>query len=290
MKKAMVTAIAITSIFIASLIQTSLAMAGPEISVELSDQNVLQGENFTVNITVDPVDAEVMGASYWLYFDNMLLNATEQIKGPFLSQGGASTMEISNEINNTIGRVKYGEMRIGVDYGVTTPGVLATITFKAVESGTSSLSLSNVVLSDPVGGEIQNVFLNNGTCKIEAMEQTPTPTPTSESGGSGNGDSSVTPTPTSTPLPSGEDNSNGNVEPTETPSRTPTQTPMVNPVPPLSQSPSPIAAISPTPTASMPSPTPEEHNRLPGFEAAFSIVGLLVISYSILKGKRGDKK
>jgi len=142
------------------------ALAAPVVSVEPSYQNILQGENFTVNITVDPAGTEVMGASYHLYFNNALLNGTKQEKGDFLSQDGASTMEVANEINNTLGIAKYGEMRIGVDYGVTTPGVLATITFKAMEPGTCSLNLSEVVLSDPVGGEIKPVLLNNGTVKI----------------------------------------------------------------------------------------------------------------------------
>jgi len=142
------------------------ALAAPVVSIEPSYQNVLQGENITVNITVDPVGAEVMGASYHLYFNNALLNGTKQTKGDFLSQDGASTMEVANEINNTIGRAKYGEMRIGVEYGVFNPGVLATVTFKAMEPGTCSLNLSKVILSDPVGGEIKPVLLNNGTVKI----------------------------------------------------------------------------------------------------------------------------
>ena len=142
------------------------ALAAPVISVEPSYQNVLQGDTFTVNITVDPADAEVMGAQYDLYFNNMLLNATEQTNGTFLCQDGASTIIVTNEINNTIGLVGYGETRIDVDYGVTTPGVLSTITFKAMEPGTSNLSLSNVVLSDPLGGEISGVVVNNGSVKI----------------------------------------------------------------------------------------------------------------------------
>jgi len=142
------------------------SVAAPVISVEPSHQNVLQGDFFTVNITVDPAGGEVMGAQYDLYFNNMLLNATEQIKGTFLNQDGASTMEVTNEINNTIGLVGYCEIRTGVDYGVTASGVLATITFKAMEPGTSNLSLCNVLLSDPLGAEIPGVLINDGTVRI----------------------------------------------------------------------------------------------------------------------------
>jgi hypothetical protein len=101
-----------------------------------------------------------------LYFNNSLLNATKQEKGPFLSQDGASTSLFTNEINNTLGMTKYGESRTGVDYGVTTPGVLTTISFRAVEPGICSLNLSNVKLSDPVAQPILGVLVNDGTVEI----------------------------------------------------------------------------------------------------------------------------
>jgi len=143
------------------------ASAQPAIGVEPSHQTVLQGQNFTVNITVDPSGDEVMGAQYELHFNNTMLNGTEQTKGSFLSQDGASTNVFANKINNTIGVVKYGETRIGVDYGITTSGILATITFKAMEPGTSSLNLSEVKLSDPVAQPIPGVLVSDGTVEIE---------------------------------------------------------------------------------------------------------------------------
>lgn len=142
------------------------ASAAPVVSVEPSYVTVLQGQNFTVNITVDPAGAEVMGAQYLLHFNTTLLNATEQKKGPFLSQDGASTNVYSNEINNTIGQTKYGESRMGVDYGVTTSGVLANITFRALEPGICTLNLSKVKLTDQNTQQIPGVLVNNGTVEI----------------------------------------------------------------------------------------------------------------------------
>ena len=142
------------------------AQAAPTVSVEPSYQNVLQGDIFSVNISVYPDANEVGAAQYALYFNNTLLTALEQTQGPFLSQDGASTIVITNEINNTIGKIEYGEFRTGVDYGVNTSGVLATITFKAMEPGISYLNLSNVILSDPLGYEISGVLINNGTVEI----------------------------------------------------------------------------------------------------------------------------
>ena len=142
------------------------ALAAPTVSIEPPHQDVLQGDVFTVNITVDPQGVETMGVQYYLHFNNTLLNATEQTKGDFLSQDGASTNTFANKINNTIGVTEYGETRIGVTYGVTTPGVLASVIFQAMEPGVCNLTLVDVILSDPDANEIPGVMVNNGTVNI----------------------------------------------------------------------------------------------------------------------------
>ena len=142
------------------------ASAAPAISVEPSYLNVLQGDIFTVNITLDPAGVEIMGAQYELYFNNTLLNVTKQTQGTFLSQDGAGTNVFVNKINNTIGVIEYGETRVGVESGVANPGTLATITFRALAPGTSNLDFSKVKLSDPFAQQITGVLINNGTVEI----------------------------------------------------------------------------------------------------------------------------
>ena len=265
MNKVLVTTTAVIAMFI--FVQPGFAA---QISVVPSNQTVSKGENFTVNISVDPEGSEVFGASYHLHFNNMVLNATDQTNGPFLSQDGADTNVAPNEISNTIGVIKYGEVRTGVTYGVTNHSILATITFKATESGTSSLKLSEVKLSGPFAQPIPYVL--NGTCDVEIIEQTST------SGGEddGNGGASVTPTktptPTLTPTPT----------PAQTPGLTPTPTPTITPVPSLSPSPSPTGVASPK-VSPTPTPSSEGKRELPGFEAAFAIIGLLAVAYLISK-------
>ncbi len=142
----------------------------PAISVSPSTVNVSHGDLFMINITVDPAGNEIYGAQYDLLFDTSILNATSQSQGTFLSQDGASTAVIRNKINNTIGKIEYGETRTGVENGVTTPDVLASITFKAIEPGTrtSNLNLSNVMLSDPNGTSIET-GVNNGTVIVKGL-------------------------------------------------------------------------------------------------------------------------
>jgi len=159
--------IRIVSISILICLYVASAQAASEISVEPAYQKVLQGDIFTVNIYIGPVDEPLLGAQYELYFNNTLLQATKQTKGPFLTQDGAPSMIITDVINNTLGKTEYAEFRT-VAYGVSNPGILATITFKAMEPGISSLNMSriNTILSNESGEGIENVVLNNGSVEI----------------------------------------------------------------------------------------------------------------------------
>ncbi|RJS74098.1 DUF3344 domain-containing protein, partial [Methanophagales archaeon] len=156
-------------ISVLSMIVVIPATATPAINVEPSYLKISHNDTFTLNITVNPAGNEIYGAQYDLFFNTSILNATSQTPGTFLSQDGASTSVIINRINNTIGRLEYGETRTGVDDGVTTPGVLASITFKAVKPGTSNLDLSNVLLGDPNGTAIETE-VNDGTVVIEGEQ------------------------------------------------------------------------------------------------------------------------
>ena len=224
-----------------------------------------------MNITVDPDGTEISGVDYTLRFDNDVLNVLNQNKGPFL--GGN---EMSNDIGNPNGSLDYGEWKMGGS--VTDPGVLTTIEFEAISTGISELHFEQVILSDTVGNRISGVRTNDGTCDIESVGQTPTATPTQTSGDGGdNGGQSASPTqttiPTSTPSP------------TQTSGLTSTPTPTATSLP----SAAPTTDTSQNPGASTPR-SEEKSNKLPGFEAAFAITGLIMIAHLILKEKGGNKK
>jgi len=178
MKRVLTTAIGtgIIALFIFIFAQIGFAVptaiesqASPVVSVEPSCQKVASGEIFTVNITVYPEGSEVYGASYTLYFNNTLLNATGLTQGTFLSQDGAETYLWVDEINNTLGKVEYAESRKKTTSGVNTSGVLTIITFQAIaERGLSGLHLSDlegVILSDPDGYPILT-NVSNGSVEI----------------------------------------------------------------------------------------------------------------------------
>ena len=143
----------------------SQTVSAGTVSVEPSYIEVTPGEEFTVNVTVNPEGVEIYGAQYELHFNNSLLNATAQDKGPFFGSGSDSTV-LKNEINNTMGWLKYGETRTATS-GITEPGVLATVTFHAIDDidGHSELKFTVVKLSDPNVNPIP-VNISNGSVKV----------------------------------------------------------------------------------------------------------------------------
>ena len=139
-----------------------------QISVEPAYQEISQGDNITVDIMVYPEESGIYGASYTLYFNNTILNATSQTQGPFLTQDGKDSNVWWNEIDNTTGKVEYAESRMGTLVGVTGSGVLATIIFEVIgEEGVSSLNISDLEdeLLYNTSGSVQ-AEINNGSVEV----------------------------------------------------------------------------------------------------------------------------
>ncbi|MEA1943804.1 MAG: dockerin type I domain-containing protein [Euryarchaeota archaeon] len=152
---------AVIAAVVCSSLQAGYAAASPVISIEPTYTGVSYGETFTVNVTIDPCGDEVMGAEYKLYFNDSLLDVISQSKGTFLSQDGASTVPIVDNIDGM--PIEYGEMRMGTDSGVIVPGTLTTITFKVIrEPRIDELCLSDVALSYPDATEIPEVTVRTG--------------------------------------------------------------------------------------------------------------------------------
>jgi hypothetical protein len=225
------------------------ASAAPVVSVEPGSIQVTQGDIFTVNIMVSPAGSEIRGAEYKLYFDNTLVSATEQTSGDFL--GGVNLVD---DINNTIGRIMYGEFKIS-GVAATAPGILATITFNATDPGVCSLNLDDVILSDSGGNETSGVEIRGGTCKILAAEHTPTATATTTS-------KPMSPTPV------------------ETATAVQTDTDLIPPLP----GPHITETESTIPAQTQAHPS-EENTPQSGFTSAIAIIGMLVVLSMILRKK-----
>ncbi|UYZ39906.1 MAG: rhodanese-like domain-containing protein [Candidatus Methanospirare jalkutatii] len=164
---------------------TTATSATPKISVSPSFIEASPGENFTIEIKIEPNGAEIYAVQYDLYFNPNILNATSQSQGNFLSQDGENTIVLVNEINNTIGKIEYVETRMGVEKGVKEAGVLSSISFEVIGTERSELKLSNVILSDtnatPIEATIESgtvVVSAPATPATTAPSPAPSPTPT----------------------------------------------------------------------------------------------------------------
>jgi rhodanese-related sulfurtransferase len=160
-----------------------------ESSVSVSPQTITAstGDTFTIDVIVDSAGSEIYGAQYELYFDNTILSATSQTQGSFLTQDDATANEFANNFNNTLGKIVYGEARMGTPTGVTGSGVLASITFETIKSGTSALTLSYIMLVDSNGlsyimlvdsnGDEVVTTVNSGICVVAEPGEVPATTP-----------------------------------------------------------------------------------------------------------------
>ncbi len=143
-----------------------LSASAAEISIVPSLQTVSKGENFTVDIYVDPEGNGTGGVDYILCFNNTLLRAVSLESGTFFS--GFTTDDTYGEgINNTTGTVDYCELIWPVTgNGVTTPNNITSITFQAiVDSGDDVLYFKKVTLGDPDGIRIPT-NTSNGSVEI----------------------------------------------------------------------------------------------------------------------------
>jgi hypothetical protein len=146
---------------------STVSAAGEAIVTVSVPANVNPGEQFMVNIAVQPGTIPVAGVQFDLAFNPSLVTVDGVAQGNLLTQGGASTYFVSGTINNIAGTVT-GVAGAITDPGqsVSTPGTFAVITLTAgTQTGTASLSLSNIIAGNTEGQAV-TVIVNNGQVSI----------------------------------------------------------------------------------------------------------------------------
>ncbi len=149
------------------VIVAAVHAAESEVSVSVVPAVVksAHGEKFTVEICMDTRDKEVYAAQFTLLFDSEILNVTSLKKGDLLSGDGNETLVVREDMNNTLGKVEYGEMRLG-EGGVSGKGTLASVSFEVVgNAGRSALKLSDVHILSPDLDEI-DFEIQHGECIV----------------------------------------------------------------------------------------------------------------------------
>ena len=145
----------------------------PPISTMLDVQPLIfrksQGASFNINVSVEDV-VDLYAFDISLYYNTTLLDALTIAEGPFLKSVG-STIAIMTEVNDTVGRVRYGLSLMGAPSGVNGSGTLFTITFlsSTEATGPSPLSLNDTELSNYDAQPIDHAVLD-GSVTILLVE------------------------------------------------------------------------------------------------------------------------
>jgi hypothetical protein len=126
---------------IALLPSAVTASPGPTMVIDPNVGGKAPGEFYSVNVTVFEV-SEVYAWQFNVTFDFHVLEAVSAAEGPFLKTAG-NTLFLEPELNNTGGYALVGCTRRTYDAGASGNGVLATITFRVLDEGSSPLELQS---------------------------------------------------------------------------------------------------------------------------------------------------
>lgn len=122
----------------------------PELNADaLSIGSATVNTGDTFNIAVDIAEAsDLYGFQFDVTYDPSILQLQSISEGPFLATAG-STFFIPGTIDNGAGDASSNaDSLLGPGPGAAGSGTLAILDFRAIASGTSALSLANIILLD----------------------------------------------------------------------------------------------------------------------------------------------
>jgi len=163
------------------------AGSGVDVCVQPEDQNVGEGSDFSVDVSVD--DVGNLGAfEFTLAFDPDIVAFVSIEQGSFLGSTGRTVTCLGPTL--TVDTVHYTCVTLGpTPGGPSGTGVLASITFLTLAVGTRPLTLEEVKLTDIFGTRIPATTHDGSVTVYTGPSPTPGPTKT------------ATATPTETPTP-----------------------------------------------------------------------------------------
>jgi hypothetical protein len=180
---------------------TDTATPGPlTVRVDPSFQAANIGVPFTVDIVVDNV-VNLGAYELTLEFDPAVLEYVGVQNGPFLGSSGRAASCLPSAGGGA--SIRMVCLTLGPEpAGPSGSGVLATLTFGAVNTGTSVLYIKEVILTDPFANVMSAAESVHGSVSVgPAPTTTPTPESTYTPGPSPTPTETLTPGPSPTPAP-----------------------------------------------------------------------------------------
>ncbi|MDO8725723.1 MAG: PGF-pre-PGF domain-containing protein [Candidatus Methanoperedens sp.] len=158
------------SLIVLIILSTAVsAFAAPvEVSVTSDIQIGEVGQDFSINISIDPFNNPITGAQFNLLFDSSVLEIKSITEGNLFNQNGANTAFNSGILNNSDGTlINVWGLIITPGANVTTKANISTITMNAKNTGSSRLNLTHMIVSDPDSNALE-VNIINGSVSINS--------------------------------------------------------------------------------------------------------------------------
>ena len=183
--------------------------AGTSLSISPATKTVASGQTFTANILLDTAGIAIDGVDIFsLHYNPLILqiqDADNSTAGVQITPGALLSQTLVNTVNNNNGTVQFSQ----VTTASTTfngAGTLATITFKAIASGTSAVTIDfspgSTSDSNVAGGGVERLTsVSNASFVVTSASSPPPPSPSPTP--------TPTPSPTPTPTPSPTSTSGG---------------------------------------------------------------------------------
>lgn len=148
------------------------ASAAPLLNLAPQNAVVQAGQSVSLDVRLAGV-TDLYAWQFDLGFDPTVLAAVSIVEGPFLTSGGFTTSFVPGTPDNTAGTLTAtAASLIGTVSGVNGDDTIARVTFQALKSGTSALTLANVILLDSGSADITATSLD-GTVTVTATVPEP---------------------------------------------------------------------------------------------------------------------
>jgi len=149
-----------TTLWNTNSIKNANAQTETTLSIEpqiLIDPSLTPTSTFNINITVTDV-IDLYGWEFKLYYLKSVLNVTSITFGPFLESAGTTfQIDKSNpDYNETHGLVWLADSLLAAPEGVNGTGVIASISFKVIDFGSTKLDLTDTKLGNKSGESISH--------------------------------------------------------------------------------------------------------------------------------------
>jgi hypothetical protein len=149
-----------TGILIFLIILNYFLPQSANVIISPSNIIVIQGQDFDLNVSIDPLGIPIAGAQMNILYNRSLVKINSIKEGDLWSQNGAISYFNSGIVNNSTGNAVNIYSFILGQNSISTPGTFIVINMTATGiAGTSKINLSNAIISDPNGKQVPlNVY------------------------------------------------------------------------------------------------------------------------------------